>query len=238
MRIVNTKQGSKEWRTWRGKGLGASDAPAVMGDSPWTSRFELWLEKTGLGTRPPANEYQIAAMRRGNELEPVARSLFEKKMGKLFPSVSGEHSDYPFMRASLDGYNEELNAMLEIKAPNKIDHAKALAGKVPDKYVAQLQMQFLVSGSEKAFYVSYDGKDSLAVVEVVPDVVYLPRLQDELISFWNLVQTKTPPEVTREDAQKLVKMVVDNMDGLNTAVNTLRALLDVDKPKNKGSKNE
>lgn len=229
MKVVNTKQGSKEWRTWRGKGLGASDAPAVMGASPWTSRFELWLEKTGLGTRPPANEYQLAAMRRGNELEPVARDLFEKKVGKLFPSISGEHDEHPYLRASLDGYNEETNSMLEIKCPSKVDHTKALDGKVPDKYVAQLQMQFLVCGATKAYYVSYDGLQSLAAVEVSPDAKYISLLQMELIAFWKLVQTKVPPEVTREDAQKLVKMVVDNMDGLNTAVNTLRVLLDVPK---------
>ena len=124
MKIVTVKQNSREWREWRGKGLGASDAPSYMGESPWTSPFELWLQKTGLMERPPANEFQVAAMKRGTDLEPIARKMFEAHIGKPFPSLSAFHEEHEFLRASFDGHNGELNEILEIKCPGKEDHPR------------------------------------------------------------------------------------------------------------------
>ncbi len=126
MKIISVKQNGKEWREWRGRGLGASDAAAIMGVSPYCTTFELWLAMTGIRAREPFNEYAIVAMKRGVELEPKARALFEQKMGKKFPAESAEHDEYDFIRASFDGYCQELNALVEIKCPGKVDHATAL----------------------------------------------------------------------------------------------------------------
>ena len=41
------EQKSEEWLDWRKKGIGSSDAPIIMGVSPWKTPFELWEEKTG-----------------------------------------------------------------------------------------------------------------------------------------------------------------------------------------------
>ena len=37
----------QEWHEWRRAGLGASEAGAVCGLSPWSSALAVWLEKTG-----------------------------------------------------------------------------------------------------------------------------------------------------------------------------------------------
>ncbi|MGH3923507.1 MAG: YqaJ viral recombinase family protein, partial [Pseudonocardiaceae bacterium] len=39
--------GSPEWHTAREDGLGGSEIAAVMGLSPWESRFSLWHRKAG-----------------------------------------------------------------------------------------------------------------------------------------------------------------------------------------------
>lgn len=205
MKIVKVQQNSKEWLSWRGKGLGASNAPTIMGVSPWCSPFELWLEMLGMKNRPPAAEFAVRAMVRGTNLEPEARKLFEKEQGAAYPALSASHDDHEFIRASFDGYNAERNEILEIKCPGKADHDKAKAGKVPDKYFPQLQQQFLVSGAEKGWYVSWDGKGSLISIPVYPDAKYILELQASLLLFWHCVQERKSPEVSQKDIAKLLE---------------------------------
>src|SRR5581483_972237 len=33
--IVDLRQGTQEWLGWRNQGIGASDAPIIMGENPW-----------------------------------------------------------------------------------------------------------------------------------------------------------------------------------------------------------
>lgn len=199
MKIMDLRQGSKDWLLWRSRGIGASDTPAIMKESPWTTYLQLWLEKTGMAHKPPANEYQIAAMRRGVELEPIARELVEQQLKISFPAAAAEHDLYPFIKASFDGYNEEHNLLIEIKCPSKVDHGKAVKGKVPPKYYGQLQHQLLVSNAEKVYYCSYDGKDDLQIVEVFPDKLYQTKMLTEVLEFWVKVQKREMPEVTDKD---------------------------------------
>ena len=41
-----------EWHKWRMGGIGSSDAPVVMGVSPYKTIEQLYLEKTGQGEEP------------------------------------------------------------------------------------------------------------------------------------------------------------------------------------------
>jgi predicted phage-related endonuclease len=45
-RLENLRQNSTDWRDWRRGGLGSSDAPVVMGNSPWMMPRKLWEIKT------------------------------------------------------------------------------------------------------------------------------------------------------------------------------------------------
>ena len=227
MIILDLKQGSNEWKVWRELGLGASDAPVIMGVSPWTSPFQLWLEKTGLGKRPKANQWQQEAMDRGNKLEPEVRRRFEVMMGLEFPPLVGYLEGHPEIRASFDGYNKDLKCLIEIKCPGKIDHSKAVKGKVPDKYYPQLQHQFLVSGATHGYYISFDGVDSLVVVNVFPDLYYMTNLKSQLVNFWKGVQSKTMPAAAHKDLQNLMKNGLDSLENIKNVFSMLGALLGV-----------
>jgi hypothetical protein len=63
---LDFEQSTEEWLSWRRGGIGASDAPVVMGLSPWQKEGELLLLKTGQRLERPAND----AMQRGKRLEP------------------------------------------------------------------------------------------------------------------------------------------------------------------------
>jgi len=192
------QQNSDDWTEWRKKGIGSSDAPIVMGLSPWTTRLQLWEQKLGLSPGFQGN----FATERGHQMEPKARAAFELEMGEEFPETLAVHSSLGFLRASLDGFNENLNAILEIKCPGKEDHDKAKAGQVPEKYMAQVQHQLLVTGAKLCYYYSYDGEKGVTV-EVEPDLKYMEDMLNQITAFWTLVETRVPPELSDKDVVKI-----------------------------------
>ena len=50
---LSFEQNTNEWLSWRREGIGASDAPVIMGHSPWQKESELLLLKTGRKTEAP-----------------------------------------------------------------------------------------------------------------------------------------------------------------------------------------
>lgn len=205
------EQRTVDWYEWRKAGLGASDAPVVMGVSPWSTPYQLWEQKTGKTEKNAGNW----ATNRGNEMEPRARATIELHLGLDFPPVLAEHPDFPFMRASLDGYNEEFKIVLEIKCPGKEDHDKAAHGEIPAKYYPQLQHQLFVTGARKLFYYSYTEDENKNgeghLVEVLPNVEYMKELVGKMMKFWKCVQTNTEPELGEKD-YKLVRSSVIHED--------------------------
>ena len=187
-------QGTSEWLSWRRQGIGGSDAPVVMGVSPFKTPLELWREKTGQENGFEGNW----ATRRGNELEPVARAHYELLTDVEMAPALFVHPGYPFMRASLDGWNQELRRVLEIKCPGKEDHATAKAGRVPAKYVWQIQHQLFVTGGTSADYFSFDGEAGV-VVTVEPDQEAQAKLLAECEAFWKCVTEKVAPKLTDRD---------------------------------------
>jgi putative phage-type endonuclease len=232
VKLVTIKQNSRQWHDWRGKGLGASDAPAIMGQSPYQSAFALWGDKTGLLPREEPNAFAVAAMQRGRDLEPVARALYEQLTGRVVEDLAGEHDTYPFIRASFDGIvPSTFEHFVEIKCPGQEAHDKAKAGKVPDYYYPQVQQQFLVSGAKTADYFSYRPQDPVphVVVPVVPDLEYQKSLLAKLTGFWAHVQDKTPPPVDRADFLKVLKQAAKEMGKVQALLNALMLMEGVGK---------
>jgi putative phage-type endonuclease len=193
------EQRTESWEEWRSKGLGSSDAPIVMGASPWLTPYQLWEQKTKRATSKVSNW----AMERGNQLEPKARAHYQLLCEIDMPATLMEHPLHPNLRASLDGYAAQNGGrILEIKCPGKEDHAKALAGEIPEKYIWQLVHQLAVANAEIADYFSFDGSRGV-IVPFKRD----PKLEEKLIqrelAFWELVKTDTPPEYSDRDFKVL-----------------------------------
>jgi putative phage-type endonuclease len=187
------EQNTDKWLEWRSKGLGASDAPIILGVSPYKTPYQLWEEKLGL--KKSVGNW---ATQRGHDLEPKAKATFELEMDMDFPSMLATHNKISWLRASLDGYNADKKAVLEIKCPGKDDHETAKQGRIPDKYWPQIQHQLLVTGADICYYYSYDGETGVTV-EAKPDVAYCKDLYSKLESFWELIKSKTEPKLTDKD---------------------------------------
>lgn len=188
MQIVNIKQRTKEWLEWRSDKITASDAPIIMGVSPYKKIDKLFHEKIRCYDSP-----STSYMQRGNDLEPIALEAFEQETGlTMFPMV-GVHDEIKWMGASFDGMTIKRDAILEIKCPGEKDHSIALEGKIPPKYMPQLQHQLYVSGLDFAYYYSFDGKRGV-IVEVPRDQAFIEIMLEKEKEFWHCLQTFTPPK--------------------------------------------
>lgn len=166
--------GTKEWLETRRKYITASDAPIIMGASPWVDEEELIRRKIK-GYEAPQNIW----MKRGIDLEPVARECFEIVFEvKVQPEFRiCDRFDFP-MAASFDGINGD-GIVVEIKCPGKKDHKTALEGIVPFKYTWQLVHQAIVANVSQVIYFSYRPED----IDPYTSIIYVvdQRQKDELI---------------------------------------------------------
>ena len=189
-RIERLQQNTAEWHRWRQQGLGASDAPVIMGEAAFKTPRMLWSIKTGRMQEDAAGP----AARRGRELERLARRVYEQEVGIQMEPLCLVHDQLEWMRASLDGLSFDGSTVLEIKCPMNVrDQSAAQQGSVPPQYYAQLQHELEVSGAEEAHYWSFDGSAG-SLVRVRPDREYLKRLLDAEAAFWQLVRENVWPE--------------------------------------------
>ena len=180
------QQQTEAWLAWRAKGLGASDAPAMMGLIPkWKTRQQLLEEKAGKRTtqytRNPAQE-------RGVELEPLARAYYELYHDIEMSPITLQHPRHAFLLASMDGWNCGENRGLEIKCPGAKDHGTAVGGTVPEKYYYQLIHQFLVSGAERIDYFSYKSISDYCTLTVYRDERAVEEYLGHALAFWDEVR--------------------------------------------------
>ena len=115
----------EDWLAFRRKGIGGSDAAAVLGISPFRTGVDLYYDK--LGQSVEDDEQNWVAKEVGTLLEDLVARIFAKKTGlKVCPMpVMFQHADHPWMLADVDRLvtmPDGRNAILECKTttPNAI----------------------------------------------------------------------------------------------------------------------
>lgn len=195
MKLLNYKQGSLEWLAMRKQAIGASDAAIIQGISPYKTRHALWLEKVS-----DVAQVETASMTFGKENEEPARNLFETMSGiTMFSDRTYASDSDPWRIASLDGIDIDHSVIVEIKCANKVDHVTASHGKVPEKYIPQVQHQLAVTDLKHGFYFSYH-KGQGIIVEVKRDDVYLEKLLKQEDEFYhkNMLGMEAPELCERD----------------------------------------
>lgn len=193
MKIIQLEQNTPEWLTYRKDKIMASEVPIILGDSPYKSPFQHWQERVGIV--PPQKE--TPAMRRGKELEPVARDKFIQDTSINMVPIVVESDSYPWMGASLDGISDDRKSLLEIKCNNKEKHEQASMGNIPHDHWLQMQHQMYVSNIEMGYYYSFDGVNGVKV-----KIFFFPKFVDwipQLYEFLRGVILLNPPALTDRD---------------------------------------
>ena len=194
MRLIDIRQRTPEWERWRAQGVTASEAPIVLGLSPYKTPWRLWAERVGL-VRPEdlsANPH----VARGVALEDAARQVFEARFGTVLLPLCAEADAEPLLRASFDGITDE-GAPVELKAPSQgtwAEVAREREGSAAYRlYYPQVQHQLFVAGAELGWLAFYFAGE-LEVLEVRRDAAFVDRLVERALAFWEAVATRREPE--------------------------------------------
>ena len=114
--------GSHEWHAARASRLGGSDIAAVLGLSPWESRFSLWHRKSGLIGQPDLSD----VMEWGNRLEDAVAQKFADEHPALEVIRAGTfvHPGRDYQLANPDRLlrGEGPDKVLEVKTAREDTH--------------------------------------------------------------------------------------------------------------------
>ena len=154
-------QGSPEWFAVRCGKLTASrmaDATAQTKTGWGASRKILMAQLVAERLTGQVTEsFSNAAMQWGTDTEPEARASYEFYQGVDVVEVGFvDHPHIPMTGASPDGLVGD-GGMVEIKCPNTATHLDTLlTGKIPTKYIKQMQWQMSCAERNWCDFVSYD----------------------------------------------------------------------------------
>lgn len=149
-------QGTPEWHAHRATHYNASDAPAMMGCSPYKTRSQL-LHEMHTGLTPDVDAATQRRFDDGHRFEALARPLAEKIIGEdLYPITGSEGKP----SASFDGLTMAYDVAFEHKSLN--DDLRACMRQqggnandfLPLVYRVQMEQQCMVSGCEKVLFMA------------------------------------------------------------------------------------
>lgn len=111
-----------EWLEWRRRGIGGSDAAAILGVSPFATARDLYYDKLKVISYEDG-ESNWVAKKVGHLLEDLVAEIFHVKTGFRIYQVKKMfyHPVYTYMLADIDYFIELPNgktAILEIKTTN------------------------------------------------------------------------------------------------------------------------
>lgn len=201
-----------EWLEERKKGIGGSDASAILGRNPYKTNIILWKEKTGRKEAEDISDKEY--VKYGTEAEEHLRELFKLD----YPQYEVKHNlnamiwdkEYPFLFATLDGelIDKETGELgiLEIKTTNILQsmQKEKWNDKIPDNYYIQILHYLMVTNYsfvvlKAQLKYNYNGEIRLNTKhyfinrkDVEEDIKYLRKRE---IEFWQeyVLKDKEPP---------------------------------------------
>ncbi len=237
MKTLNLIQGTPEWAAHRATHYNASDAPAMMGCSPYKTRTQLLHEKhTGL-----TPDVDPATQRRfddGHRFEALARPLAEKIIGETLYPITGSEGK---LSASFDGLTMDYSVAFEHKTLSEVlrytPWDEGNGEHLPMMYRAQMEQQLMVSGAERVLFMASKWQDDVLVEKRHCWYASNPELRRSILQGWTQfaidLAAYTPPEITTPvmAAPQLnlpavsIQVngsiaLVDNLDKFGTALNS------------------
>lgn len=209
--------GSPAWEAARaGLVITATEIPAVLGLSPWQSRFSLYHRKAGL----PAPPFQTnEAMEWGVRLEDAVASKFHDTHPEWLPMPAGtwRSSARPWQVATPDrllypitdasdwtgaaDLGGEPTAVLEVKtSPQGEGWGDAGSDDIPVYYRAQVLWQLDVLGLETAHVAVLIGGCDYREYEVKYDAAEAEVMREAAADFLDDVATGRRPPIDGSDA--------------------------------------
>lgn len=197
-------------RTARARGIGSSDAAAILGVDPHKTAYDLWLEKTGRVPGFEGNEHT----ERGNLLEPVILQMTEAKLGQ---KVVRPKSTYVrgILRANLDGQVEKSargQPIVEAKSSIVRDGwGDPGTDQIPDRTLVQVHVGMLCAEADVAHVARLHDWYHFSLYHVTANGDLLHAIDEMTAEFWTKhVEADTPPPVTAPPSLELLSSIERN----------------------------
>jgi putative phage-type endonuclease len=203
-------QGSPEWHEYRRTQFNASDAPAMLGCSPYKTRTEL-LHEMATGIYPEIDEETQRRFDDGHRFEALARPLAEEIIGDdLYPEVGGNGK----LSASFDGLTANHGICFEHKTLNASLKDITRAGQLPEQYRVQMEQQLWLSGATKCLFMAskWDGESLVQKMHVWYESDQ--DLRDRIIQGWVQFAVDLDNYVPTQIAEKPIADAITDLPAL------------------------
>ena len=177
-------QGSPEWHAHRRNHWNASDAPAMLGCSPYETRSQL-LHRMATGIEPEVDAGTQRRFADGHRFEALARPLAEEIIGEdMFPVV-GTEGRYS---ASFDGLTMDESTAFEHKTLGEslryTPWDEGNGDHLPMLYRVQMEHQLIVSNAQHVLFMATRWEDDRCVERRHCWYASDPALRAQIIAGW------------------------------------------------------
>lgn len=205
----------------RMKGIGGSDAPAIVGCDPFRQPMDVYLDKTGQIEPGPDLELTNQAVRWGNRLESIIADEWGVDNNKVpvvidKPFINPEHS---FQRGNVDRMIQGEKAGLEVKARgtfNASDYGPSGTDQVKESDIIQCHHYMACTGMPLWYMAVLIGGQDLRSYIIPRDDSLIRDLTEMESQFWNHnVAKQIPPDLdfSHRTAPGLIKRFYPGTDG-------------------------
>ena len=228
MRILETyNHDTAEWLNQRFRDengnviFGGSDAPALMGASPYTTREDLFVNKLV----PPVVQPEKPAFRRGNLLEPVLVSEAANFLGIpiISPKViyrEGRFSINP------DGVDNEQNPTVLVECKTTTRYSVQSSNDLPIEWQWQGWAQQLVIGAPVWFSV-LDRDQRFSVVQMPTNVDAAFALTEQAEIMGRMIESgePSPKDLNKFTAEQIAKIYKATPTSIEVPAETIDLIL-------------
>lgn len=211
---VTKCKSEEEWLALRGTGIGASEAAAVLGESPWSGPLDVYVHKTGID-EPGA--FKAEFIEWGHRLEPAIARKYKEETGRIVENP-GEWTVYknveqPYMMATLDRVIRDPARHALGPGPFELKNTGVRftddwAEGPPRHCWIQVQHQLAVTGWSWGSIAVLIGGNKFLWQDIERDEEFIDYLKTKLEVFWQRVQEHDPPppDDTKRSAKLLQKI--------------------------------
>lgn len=199
----------EDWLRERLRGIGGSDAPAILGFSSYSCPLRVWVDRVSPQPEVDPPPAPGTPMDFGLRFErPIAECIAELR-GLTLETVKHADSfaasvvldEVPYLRSTPDFFVRDEHGKRGIVQVKNVDISRAddwRDGKAPDEYLIQVQHELLTCQSEPeppcfAILAGCIGGNRPVMRDVAMDWDFAAEWLGIAAEFWRCVETKTPP---------------------------------------------
>lgn len=185
-----TGKNHEEWLKAREGGVGSSEVAAILGVSPYTTPYQLWLAKTG---QVPHKEEENFLMKAGHYLEDAISHFCADDAGlDIVKNSAAEFvvvdKDKPYLRVSPDRYafplgekkNLDNKCIIECKSTQKtVD-----PDDIPRSWFVQVEYQMHVTRISRTYLAWLTQGRDFGYKQLGYDADLCMMIEEEVTKFW------------------------------------------------------